>query len=170
MPTRNRKYPTDVESDLVYSGGQLPEVTVNGYKPETHRTISEYLRRGYRILTDNPRPVAEIYPQISMDLKDVANRQGQRLYNAFAKPLNTIGIKPPRLNYDESDFSTPFHNYLDSVNVSQLDRKVPDWRERTANGDTVRIAVDGNDYMPMRNGTKVRFGHANSQKGTSGTT
>ncbi len=60
----------------------------------------------------------------------------------------------PRIK-TERDFTFPFLNTLDSINISQLDRQVPDWRQRTENGDTVRIGVRGNDYTPNYGGTRV---------------
>lgn len=66
-----------------------------------------------------------------------------------------LGIKPQSRIRTEHDLSTQFLNTLDSINVSQLDRQVPDWRERTEKGDTVRIGVTGNNYTPNYGGTKV---------------
>lgn len=55
----------------------------------------------------------------------------------------------------EHDFSNSFLNTLDSINVAQLDKQVPDWRERTEKGDTIRIGVHGEDYTPNYGGTRV---------------
>lgn len=55
--------------------------------------------------------------------------------------------------FTEQDYNDSFLDTLDSINISQLDKKVPDWRERTARGDTVRIGVHGRDYVDNYGGT-----------------
>ena len=56
----------------------------------------------------------------------------------------------------ERDFSDAFLDTLDSINISQLDRQVSNWREKTENGDTVRIAVKGSMYTPNYGGSYVK--------------
>lgn len=102
------------------------------------------------ILTFSPLGfVARRYAQPAIAaMQDVIHR------NVVVPTQKTLGITPTSPIRDQSDFSDPFLNTLDSINISQLDRKVPNWRERTANGDTVRISVHGRDYTKNYGGTK----------------
>lgn len=74
--------------------------------------------------------------------------------NVTVPVQKALGITPKSPIKDQDDFSNPFLNTLDSINVSQLDKQVPDWRERTSRGDTVRIAVKGSDYSKNYGGTR----------------
>lgn len=147
------------EKDYLYHA-TLPEVEV---KPDTYRTIWPQLKGlwnkglgGYLL--------SRCFPQADMIIHDVANNAGQHISRAF-------GLQPRQHTFTENDFSNNFLNYLDSVSIANLDKKVPNWRERTANGDTVRIAIDGNDYMPIReNGEHIKYGLANTNPNAGGTT
>lgn len=89
-------------------------------------------------------------PAVSV-AEDVARR------NVTVPIKKKLGVKISPRTKTEHDFSTPFLNTLDSINVSQLDKQVPDWRERVERGDTVRIGVHGRDYTLNYGGTRVKL-------------
>lgn len=53
----------------------------------------------------------------------------------------------------ENNYSNRFLDELDKINIEQLDKQVPDWRERTEIGDTVKIGVKGGSYVDNYGGT-----------------
>lgn len=87
-----------------------------------------------------------------------ANVIGKDLYHKYVRvPFTKMVYGTPRQKVlTENDFSNRYLNTLDSINVSQLNKQVPDWRERTARGDTVRIQVLGSDYVNNYGGTHSR--------------
>lgn len=67
-----------------------------------------------------------------------------------------LGIKVKPKIKTQDDFSDAFLNTLDSVNIAQLDKRVPNWREQVARGKTVRIGVRGRDYVNNYGGQDVK--------------
>lgn len=77
-------------------------------------------------------------------------------HNVIVPLQKWFGITPESPVRDNSYYSNEYLNTLDSINIANLDKKVPDWRQRTANGDTVRIPVNGSDYVHNYGGRKER--------------
>ena len=71
----------------------------------------------------------------------------------YVKPMNALGLPIKERVLNNSDFGERMKSTADSIAVSQLDLQVPDWRERTARGDTVNIIVDGDDYVDNYGGS-----------------
>ena len=77
----------------------------------------------------------------------------------YVKPMNALGFTPKSRTLTNRDFSEGMKSYADSVVVSKADREYPGWRERTANGDTIRILVNGSDYVPNYGGSNKTYAY-----------
>lgn len=83
--------------------------------------------------------VAGIVPApAKLAINDMQNNVNRKLSKA-------LGITYEAPTITEKDFSSNFLNTLDSINVSQLNKRVPDWLERIENGDTIRLPINGQD-------------------------
>lgn len=113
----------------------------NKQETEPHsRGLLYYLRRPFD--SSIVGMLAHRYAQPALYLaEDIARRN-------ITIPLKKkvgMGINPEVKT--EDDFSEAYLNTLDSINVANLDKKVPNWRKRTARGETVTILVKGSDYI-----------------------
>ncbi len=98
-------------------------------------------------------------PRIPINAKDLALRIAletaqpgvtyiRNLLRTFGHvvPMRKLGLTPLPDTLTNSDLGERAKYFMDSTAVSQLDLQVPDWRERTAKGDTVRIMVPASSY------------------------
>ncbi len=113
-----------------------------------HKPARPYRRETLPDPIWNTGGVGHVLLQPAMtELKDDAvNKWG------YVKPMNAMGFTPQARTLTNKDFGEPMKQFVDSVNVATFDRLVPNWRERTANGDTVRVLVRGSDYSPNYGG------------------
>ena len=120
-----------------YNGGELafPKKLSGTYTRETETN------RARSLLNQGPvRYVANTVADPAMAFaKHVA-------WKGAIKPFKKLGFSPDAPTLTESDYSERFLQPLDSIMIKALDNKVPDWRERTAKGDTVRVGVNGWEY------------------------
>lgn len=68
-------------------------------------------------------------------------------YNITNAIRKKMGMKIDPKILTEDDFTEAYLNTLDSINIANLNKKVPNWRKRVARGETVRMPVRGGDYV-----------------------
>ena len=79
------------------------------------------------------------------------------VHRNISVPLQkAVRITPTSPTLTERNFTPAFLNALDSINVSQLGKQVPDWRLRTLAGEPVTITVHGSDYVNNYGGSEGR--------------
>lgn len=111
----------------------------------------EYLIPGYR----EPRIIEHLIDKYAKPVKLAVN---DVVRNEIELPIRRrLGIVSPK-SITERNFDNNYLNTLDSINISNLNKKVPDWKIRTENGDTVKILVHGKDYVSNYGGTKTNRG------------
>ncbi len=117
-----------------------------------HKPARPYRRETFPDLPWNTGGVPHIIAQPAVTvIQDALHK------NLYVRPMNALGFTPQSKTLTNKDFGEPMKKYVDSVNVATLDRLVPDWREKTANGDTVRVLIKGSDYAPNYGGSSKGY-------------